>query len=116
MKNRDVYVYVSSPAMELKGGFRVGEIWADSPQNIWNLVANMAGVDRETFDEYYEGTKMAYALEIKEVWEYEKGLSLETLRQKFEGFVVPQSYRYLTTQELKCIPRLKRKPFKKLVA
>lgn len=116
VKNRDVYVYVSSPVMELRGGFRVGEVWSGSPQNIWEMVSTNAGVDRKTFDDYYEGTKIAYALEIKEVWEYEKGLSLESLRNKFEGFVVPQSYRYLTNQELKSIPRLKKRKRNKLVA
>ena len=116
VKNRDVYVYVSSPVMELRGGFRVGEVWADSPQNIWEMVSGIAGIDRQTFDEYYKGTKVAYALEITEVWEYRRGLSLGKLREKFESFVVPQSYRYLTAQELRSIPRLKKTPFKKLVA
>ena len=53
LRNRDVYVYSSSPVKQLRGGFRVGEIWSDSPENIWQMVSGLAGVDRETFDDYY---------------------------------------------------------------
>lgn len=109
LQNRDVYVYVSSPVMELRGGFRVGEVWKDSPDNIWDLVSRFAQVDRATFDGYYEGANVAYALEIKEVWEYRKPLGLNDLRQKFKKFVVPQSYRFLNEAELRSIPRLKRR-------
>lgn len=109
LQNRDVYVYVSSPVMELRGGFRVGEVWKDSPDNIWDLVSSFAKVDRATFDGYYEGSNVAYALEIKEVWKYRTALSLHDLRQKFENFVVPQSYRYLNEAEMRSIPRLKRR-------
>jgi len=108
VQNRDVYVYVSSPIMQLRGGFRVGEVWADSPENIWEMVSGLAGVSREVFDDYYEDKKIAYALEIKEVWEYENPLSLEDMRGKFSGFVVPQSYRYLRSNELRSMCRLKK--------
>jgi len=111
LRNRDVYVYSSSPVKQLRGGFRVGEIWSDSPENIWQMVSGLAGVDRETFDEYYQGSNVAYALEIREVWEYEVPLSLDVLRSKFEEFVAPQSYRFLTSKEIRSIPRLKKKSY-----
>ena len=39
MEGGDVFVYVTSPVMELRGGFRVGEVWAGTPQEIWEKVS-----------------------------------------------------------------------------
>ena len=108
IENRDVYVYVSSPVMELRGGFRVGHIWSGSPEDIWKTVSNFAGVSRETFDDYYAGSEVAFALEILEVWEFANPVSLEALRNRFGDFVVPQSYRYLRSAEQRSFRKHKR--------
>ena len=31
MKDRDVFIYVSSPIRQLRGGFRVGHVWQGVP-------------------------------------------------------------------------------------
>ena len=66
----EVFIYVTRPVMELRGGFRVGEVWAGTPQEIWEKVSERAGINRDDFDAYYEGQSVAYALEITDVWEY----------------------------------------------
>jgi predicted transcriptional regulator len=109
IENRDVFVYVSSPVMTLRGGFRVGQVWSGSPQEIWHTVSNLAGVSREVFDDYYEGQNVAFALEIIDVWEFANPLPLEELRKRFPDFVVPQSYRYLKPNECRSFRNLKRR-------
>ncbi len=99
IKDRDVFVYVSSPVMELRGGFRVGDLWHDTPEKIWTIVSELADVDRQDFDTYFEGQTVAYAFEIKEVWEYHEQVSLNDLRKQFSNFVVPQSWRYVRPEE-----------------
>ena len=42
ISNRDVFIYVSSPVREMRGGFRVGQVWEGSPDEVWNIVANMS--------------------------------------------------------------------------
>lgn len=108
IQNRDVYIYVSSPVMELRGGFRVGHIWSGSPDDIWSTVSKLAGVSREVFDDYYKGKNVAFALEILKVWEFTNPVSLETLRNRFPDFVVPQSFRYLKPPEQRSFRSLKR--------
>jgi len=108
VENRDVFVYVSSPVMKLRGGFRVGQVWSGSPQEIWKTVSNLAGVSREVFDDYYEGKSVAFALEIIDVWEFENPLPLQEIRKRFPDFVVPQSYRYLKPNERRSFRNLKR--------
>jgi len=108
--NRDVFVYVSSPVKMLRGGFRIGQVWAGSPDQIWDEVSRMARVSRKTFDNYYYGSNVAFAIQILDVWEYANPKSLEDLRVQFPYFVVPQSYRYMKASECRCFRNLKRIP------
>ena len=31
MENRDVFIYVTTPVRQLRGGFRVGQVWSGTP-------------------------------------------------------------------------------------
>lgn len=99
MEGRDVFIYVSSPARCLRGGFTVEKVWSGPPEIIWNQVSGFAQVDRKTFDLYYAGCSVAFALGITSVWEYKTPSSLVNLRKQFHEFVVPQSWRYLQPDE-----------------
>ena len=108
MEGRDVFVYVSSPVMELRGGFRVGQVWRGTPQSIWEKVSEWAGVDKDDFDAYYAGQSIAHALEITDVWEYANPAGLCVLRTRFDRFVAPQSWRYVKPEEHQSFKRMKR--------
>ena len=108
IKDRDVFVYVSSPAMELRGGFRVGNFWCDTPEEIWRKVSDQAWVDKQDFDTYFEGKDFAYAFEITEVWESPSPVNLNALRNQFPNFVVPQSWRYVRKEEHKFFLEMKK--------
>ena len=99
MENRDVFIYVSSPVRQLRGGFRVGHVWSGPPEEVWNDVSELAGVDKRDFDAYYAGRTIAYALKITNVWEYKNPVGLNELRSQFPNFVVPQSWRYVRPEE-----------------
>lgn len=106
--NRDVFIYVSSPVKMLRGGFRAGQVWSGSPDQIWSEVSQLAGVSRQVFDNYYHGANMAFAIQIVDVWEYAHPRSLADLRKQFPGFVVPQSYRFAKVEECRSFRNLKR--------
>ena len=108
-KNRDVFIYVTSPERVLRGGFRVGHIWRGTPDDVWNDVWQMAKVEKSEYDAYYADSSTAYALIIKEVWECERPVDFETLKLKFPGFVVPQSWRYVRPKEYAFFMSAKRK-------
>ena len=99
MQGRDVFVYSTTPVRTLRGGFRVGTVWTDTPDNIWSLVSERAGVEKPDFDAYYAGREIAYALEIVDVWEYDNPLTLDALQRLIRNFVVPQSWRYVKPDE-----------------
>lgn len=108
IKNRKVYIYVSSPVRQVCGGFRVGEVWKDTPEKIWDQVSELAQIDKSDFDAYYSGRKIAYALQVTNVWVYKNPISLNNLRKRFSGFVVPQSWRYVRYEEFQSFQRMKR--------
>ena len=108
IEGREAFIYVSSPVKQLRGGFRVGHVWQGSPEEIWNEVSELAGVDKRGFDAYYEGREIAYALQIIDVWEYENPVDLNRLRKQFPNFVVPQSWRYAKPEEYQSFEKMKR--------
>ena len=112
ISNRDVFIYVSSPVRELRGGFRVGQVWEGSPEDVWNIVADLSTINRREFDAYFQGQAVAYALEVTNVWEYESPVGLSWLRDLFDDFVVPQSWRYAKSEEHEAFQRMNRKPIK----
>lgn len=112
--NREVFVYVSSPNRILRGGFKIGRVWSDHPNNLWESVSATAGISQENYKKYYFGTDIAFALEISDIWEYETPKSLNDLRDQFPNFVVPQSYRQITGEEQHSWRRLKRRPRRQL--
>ena len=107
MNGRDIFVYVSSPVMELRGGFRVGEVWSGTPEEIWEKVEEDAGVNKCEFDDYFAGQSVAHALKITEVWKYAYLVSLSSLRCWFKDFVVPQSWRYVKPEERQLLSQLR---------
>ena len=110
ISNRDVYIYVSSPVRELRGGFRVGQVWEGSPEDVWNIVEDLSTINRREFDAYFEGQAIAYALEVTNVWEYESPVGLNWLRDLFDAFVVPQSWRYAKGEEHEAFQKMMRRP------
>lgn len=110
VENRDVFVYVSSPIRQLRGGFRVEHVWSGSPEQVWEEVSEFARVEKQDFDAYYAGRTVAYALGIADVWEHERPVGLEGLRDRFLDFVVPQSWRYVKQEEYRYFQTLKRNP------
>ncbi len=101
IENTEVFVYVSKPIMALYGGFRIGQVWSSSPEEIWNKVSKLAGIEQKDYDDYFEGARTAYALEIKEHWEYQTPISLNILKEKFPKFYAPMSWRYVRPEEHK---------------
>lgn len=101
VEGRQVFIYVSSPERILRGGFRVEQIWKGSPESIWREVSSSVGIGRSEFDTYYQGSQIAYAMKIAELWEFSTPIRLQTLKSELGRFSAPQSWRYLKADEEK---------------
>ncbi|MEJ7783295.1 MAG: ASCH domain-containing protein [Solirubrobacteraceae bacterium] len=60
-----ILVYATSPDQRVQGAFDVGGVIEDSPEGLWPTIEHRAGVDRETFDSYFSGCDVAFAIEVE---------------------------------------------------
>ena len=93
-----VFLYVSSPVKALAASFIVGEVSEGDPDTIWNEVEHRAGVEKPEFDTYFSGAATAVAIGVKNPIVLDDPIALDTLRELWEPFTAPQSYRYLNDQ------------------
>ena len=90
-----VYVYASYPIKKVVGCFKVGKIINGTPNYIWGMCNNKAGIKKEDYFKYFKGSEKAFAIEIKEIKKFNREYKLK------DNFKPPQSFRYL--QNLKII-------------
>lgn len=94
---KKVVVYSSSPQKRIVGYFCVTKISVNTPLEIWNLYNSIGGIEKEKYDDYYKGHKLAYAIEINNFISFSKPLN----PQKFDSsFRPPQSFCYVDNVEM----------------
>lgn len=102
-----VLLYVSSPVKALAASFVVEALSEGDPEAIWEAVEHQAGVDKPEFDAYFDGAGTAVAIGVRDAVALDYPVGLETLRELWEPFTAPQSYRYLNAEMLTALMRLK---------
>lgn len=98
-----VLVYVSTPVKALVGMFEVGRVMEAHPSLLWSHVREHAGITRWQFDHYFIGADRAYGIFLTSPRQLPMPIELGHLRELIEGFVPPQSYRYLTHDEVRLV-------------
>jgi len=99
-----VLVYVSSPRKALVGAFQVQGLLEDAPGRLWQRTESRAEISRERFDTYYAGASVAYGILIAKAITFAPALPLSKIRERLPGFHPPQSYRYMTDDEIDTLP------------
>lgn len=74
----------------------VASVIEGTPASIWILLASQLGISQAEFTEYFEGSDIAYAIELEHVLALANPVSLIEMRQE-HGLEPPQSWRYLNT-------------------
>jgi len=90
-------VYASSPEKKIIGCCKVKNIFINEPNIIWENCKNYSGISEETFFRYYNKKKKAIAIEISSVFVFSKFINPKRV---WSNFIVPQSFRYLSINEL----------------
>lgn len=88
---KDVVVYASSPVSEIIGKFTIAEIIQGTPETVWKLTKDKAGITKDYFNQYFKNKELAYAIKIKQAKRYSKSIKLQDLGIKY----APQSFMYL---------------------
>ncbi len=93
-------VYASSPVRALVGAARVRCTHVDTADAIWRCFGEGAALSRSEYDAYLDGSTTSCAIVIGAALRLLSPIPLEALRRRQNGFVTPQSYRFLRTGEL----------------
>jgi type I restriction enzyme S subunit len=87
-----VYLYSSAPMKKIVGRFSSGRTIEADPEQLWDLYSDYAGVDREQFMKYFQGTKTGFAIQVDDTYRFEDPIDPNMV---FEDFSAPMSILYL---------------------
>lgn len=90
-----VVIYASSPIKKIVAEFNVTDIIKDTPENIWERCKKHAGIDRNSFLDYFADKQMAFSIVIDNLKVYDKPINPY---KELDGFRPPQSYMFLDTK------------------
>lgn len=86
-----IVIYVTSPVMKVLGEVELIDTLEDSPMNIWKETSQNGGINKESYDKYFEGKNKAVAYVLGKVMKYNQEKSLKDYNINY----YPQSYVYL---------------------
>jgi predicted transcriptional regulator len=95
-----VIIYASNGSGKIVGYFTIKRQSEDEPKEIWKRFSAHGGISKEEFDEYYHGTEKATCIEVEKVYKIEPPLDPFKC---INGFVVPQSFRYMDKKDYACL-------------
>ena len=88
------YIYSTSPVRAMVGMAEIQDVLKLPVEKIWHDFSENAFIERQKFDQYFEGISEGYALKFANVRLFQRRLHLSELRVKY-GFEPPQSYLYV---------------------
>lgn len=72
----------------------VARVVEGPPEEIWAELEGQLGLSRSEFFDYFDGSAVAYAIELKQVLPLQNPVTLTEMREH-HGLEPPQSWRYL---------------------
>ncbi len=96
-------VYATLPVQQLVGVARIEQILVASPSQLWNQTAGRAGVTHDEFRAYFREAEMATGIVLAEPLRLPAPVSLARLRTAWPGFRPPQSFLYLTDEQVELV-------------
>jgi predicted transcriptional regulator len=96
-----IVIYASSPIQRLVGVVRVNEVIKTAPTNLWSYSKELGGgLTRSELREYFKGKPSGYAVVLRDAQRFGEPLDPTEVISNFKA---PQSFRYLTEDELQLI-------------
>jgi len=89
---KKVYIYASKPIGLIVGEFEIEEVLSLETKTLWNTTKKTSGISKQSFDSYFKGKKIGYALKVRKAEKYEEPISL---MDKFNISRPPQSFMYV---------------------
>lgn len=103
----ELAIYCTKPTCRVVAYAEIGGVLEDTPLRLWDRTRFAAGIEKEAFLTYFSGSQKAYAIIIYRVHQLRQPMSMETLRGTDSA---PQSFIYLTDDQVTMVRRRGRKP------
>jgi len=81
------------------GKFKIGKIFEDHPENLWEQLHEYSGLTKTDFYAYFSGKDKGYAIEIINFELFDEPIDPKELSP---NFVAPQSFQYIEDSAFKC--------------
>ena len=88
-----VLLYSSSPVKAIVGWACLADVFEGTPGEVWDAHQEATAVSGDAFDEYFDGSPIAFGLRLHRVVRASNPVLLKELREL--GVEPPQSWRYL---------------------
>lgn len=95
-----ILLYASSPVRELIGVCVVACVDVAPASELWERHSRKSGLTRAEFDSYFEGAARSVAILVEGARRVIKPRTLGELRERLPGFVPPQSFSYISPDDL----------------
>ncbi len=93
-----VVIYATQPIKKVIGYFKISNIVTGNPRDLWRRYKSMGGIDKNTYQSYYNNSNIAVAIGISKLNVLKDPLNLDSIT----GSVLPpQSYTYLSNDQFK---------------
>jgi predicted transcriptional regulator len=86
-----IVIYSTSPVMHVVGEVDIIDVIIDTPDKVWQMTAEFAGITKSFFDKYFENKEKAVAYRLGKVRKYQVPLDLSDFGVSF----APQSFVYI---------------------
>lgn len=87
-----VVIYATAPVQRVVGTFEVAGVESARPKTAWKTWGHVGGIDRQSFDDYYNGAQRAYVIKVRSPQRLATPLPLAALDPALRP---PQSFQYL---------------------
>jgi predicted transcriptional regulator len=93
-------IYESGSRRAIVGSIVIESTAIGSRSAIWTSHGAKSGLTRTDYRKYFDGATLAVAISVGEVRQLDAPLTLAELRRRRPKFHVPQSYRFMSAEEL----------------
>lgn len=87
-----VWIYVKLPVGRVVGSAKVSASHSLAPATLWRRFANVCGITRREFFQYFDGRTKGFALGLQDPQRLTGSVSLTELREASAGFQPPQFF------------------------
>jgi predicted transcriptional regulator len=102
-------MYVTSPTKAIQGFSRVQRVSQKPPIELWDEVRGEVGINRSEFDAYFQDANQAVGIHLGTSCRLIRSIKLGEIRNEWDGFHPPQSFRYLSSSQLEAILNVQNK-------